>query len=150
MDIAERLLNHCIPEPNSGCWLGLRTVNKLGYAKVTVNNNRRGAHRIAWQVWRGPIPPGIDVLHKCDVRCCINPDHLFLGTHYDNMHDMMRKGRADFVRGVRHPQAILTEAQVIAIRNDSRPNGHDIAFDYGISESTVRNIKKRRTWRHLP
>lgn len=85
-----------IPEPNSGCWLWLGPVKigrRQGYGQFTLEGKTVGAHRAAWRLFRGTIPDGLFVCHKCDVRTCVNPDHLFLGTHVDNMVDMESKGR---------------------------------------------------------
>ena len=89
------------PEPNSGCWLWTGRVARNGYG--TWGGGRSGerisAHRLAWQEANGPVPDGLQVLHRCDVRCCVNPEHLFLGTARENTRDMMAKGRARFVGG---------------------------------------------------
>jgi hypothetical protein len=78
-----------IPEPNSGCWLWDGWVNGRGYGRF----GKGLAHRISWELHRGPIPAGMNICHKCDVPPCVNPDHLFLGTQTDNMRDCARKGR---------------------------------------------------------
>jgi hypothetical protein len=89
------------PEPNSGCWLWTGRYARNGYG--TFGGGRSGerisAHRLAWQATHGPIPAALHVLHRCDVRGCVNVDHLFLGTPKDNTRDMMVKGRARFVGG---------------------------------------------------
>lgn len=74
------------------------------------------AHRLSWRVHFGPLPDGKFVCHRCDVRLCVNPAHLFLGTHAENMADMAAKGRAFVRRGVTNPSAKLSEADVLAIR----------------------------------
>ena len=84
----------CIPEPNSGCWLWLGALHVFGYGKFGLHEKIYHAHRIAWQLLRGRISSGLQVLHKCDNPSCVNPDHLFLGTQKDNIHDMWQKGRA--------------------------------------------------------
>ena len=95
----ERLLDLCIPEPNSGCWLWTGAIATSGYGRVGVGYKSDGtrktgqAHRIAYEIFVGPIPRGMDVCHRCDVRPCINPDHLFIGTRLENVHDMMKKQR---------------------------------------------------------
>lgn len=78
------------PEPNSACWLWLGFTDDLGYGRLRTTT----AHRAAYRLLIAPIPKGLHVLHRCDTRCCINPAHLFLGTHQDNMRDMAEKGRA--------------------------------------------------------
>ena len=79
------------PDPN-GCWLWHES-GAQGYGTLGFYGKKWLAHRLAWAAYKGTIPKGLHVLHKCDVRQCCNPDHLSLGTHQENMADMMRKGR---------------------------------------------------------
>lgn len=91
--------DHYVPEPNTGCWLWLGKANKrdqCGYVQYGKKSVR--VPRVAWMLTHGPIPDGLYVCHKCDVPLCINPGHLFLGTHQDNMRDMAKKGRQKFQR----------------------------------------------------
>lgn len=78
------------------CWLWTASRNWAGYGLCLVGKNRKltNAHRVSWEMANGKIKGGLHVLHKCDVRNCVRPDHLFLGTHRDNMLDMRAKGRA--------------------------------------------------------
>lgn len=76
------------------CWDAHKVQDKRGYGRVHFRDNRYKAHRVAYILFVGPIPPGKEVCHKCDRRRCANPNHLFLGTHDDNMQDMVRKGRS--------------------------------------------------------
>lgn len=80
------------PEPNTGCWLWKHGTHKFGYGFFK-HAGEVTAHRVSWVLHNGPIPDGMHVLHRCDVPQCVNPDHLFLGTHTDNMKDCARKGR---------------------------------------------------------
>jgi HNH endonuclease len=97
MTVTERLFALSIPEPNSGCWLWLAAVAPNGYGKICITANRAkqsiGAHRVSYETFNGAIPPNLLVLHRCDNRACINPDHLFVGTQKDNVDDMNKKGR---------------------------------------------------------
>jgi len=92
--IAELLDRMTIPVPESGCWLWTGAIDSHGYGKLKRRRKIITAHREAWRLHKGEIPNGMFVCHKCDTRACANPDHLFLGTHQDNMDDMKRKGRA--------------------------------------------------------
>ncbi|ALC12519.1 HNH endonuclease signature motif containing protein [Sphingopyxis sp. 113P3] len=96
-DIA-RFQSRVSPEPNSGCWLWLGAANEQGRGSfrygMAGEQKRTGlASRISYEMAIGPIPDGMQVLHRCDVPLCVNPDHLFLGTVTDNMRDMVAKGR---------------------------------------------------------
>ena len=79
------------------CWLWEGMLSWGGYGLLKVSGRKRRAHRISWELHNGPIPPGLLVLHKCDVRHCVRPDHLFLGTDLDNVVDMHIKGRGKAV-----------------------------------------------------
>ena len=99
-NLIDRLLKKTIPEPNSGCWLWIGGTKKEGYGQIVIRPKRPGqrrkvksTHRVSYELLKGPIPAGMLVLHSCDMPCCINPDHLFLGTTQDNTDDMMAKGR---------------------------------------------------------
>lgn len=141
-----------IPEPNSGCWIWLKAIGTHGYG-VTQNpktGNPTTAHRVSFEAHKGPIPPGMCVLHRCDCRPCINPDHLFLGTDADNVADKIKKGRLRWgiSVGESHGESKLTDTQVLEIRK-SPDSGRALAKRYNVSQATIWYIKKRRTWRHL-
>jgi len=93
ISLDERLRFHGWSVGNQDCWLWSRVFSQ-GYGRISVDGRGRKAHVVAYEAWVGPIPAGLKVCHKCDVRNCINPDHLFLGTQADNMEDMVNKGRA--------------------------------------------------------
>jgi hypothetical protein len=99
MSQQERFESKYIPEPNSGCWLWMASCRPNGYGQFVKDGRRRPkrkvdyAHRVSWELFCGEIPKGLQVLHKCDVPCCVNPDHLFLGTQIQNMQDCLSKGR---------------------------------------------------------
>lgn len=127
------------------CWVWGGTLTKLGYGNIGRVHYR--AHRVAWAIAYGFLDPEMDVLHRCDNRRCVNPNHLFVGDHVANMADMAAKKRS--VRGEAVNSAVLTPDEVNAIRLDPRFQ-RDIAADYGISQNNVSRIKRGETWRHLP
>lgn len=92
VDPATRLWTQ-VTKQSDGCWLWTGRQDGVGYGLLHVDGRRTGAHRLAYRLTRGPIPDGLFVCHHCDVRLCVNPDHLFIGTAGDNMRDCLRKGR---------------------------------------------------------
>lgn len=130
------------------CWPWQKCIVASGYGQQAIRRKPYFAHRIAWALWRGPIPTKLQVCHTCDNRKCVNPRHLFLGTHADNMHDMYRKGRRQAARGERASKAKLTEAQVLKIRDDPRTL-RAIGAAYGVCHSNILAIKQRKHWGHL-
>ncbi len=91
--LSERFHSKYIPEPNSGCWLWTAAMVGYEYGGLWVNGKTDRAHRVSWKLYYGDIPNGLQVCHKCDTPLCVNPEHLFIGTHKENMHDALRKGR---------------------------------------------------------
>lgn len=82
-----------IEDKKTGCWLWTGSITTCGYGQINIKYKRYLAHRLSWNVHNGAIPKGFFVCHKCDNPPCVNPDHLFIGTHRDNMQDMLKKGR---------------------------------------------------------
>ncbi len=147
--VLDRFMAGFIPEPNSGCWLwdAAYLISSSGpRGRITANGKRRYAARVAYELFVGPIEDGKIVCHKCDVPLCVNPSHLYMGTSADNSQDMFKRGRSTF--GTKHGRVKLTEAQVIAILNDPRPQ-HEIANSYGVTPSAIYLIKQGRTWQYL-
>ena len=145
--MAEKLRNY-EAVPVSGCWLWLGQINPSGYGRVPAPGGSRylAAHRESYRHYVGEFPEHLQVCHRCDVRSCINPAHLFLGTAKDNAADMIRKGRS--LVGERHHWKKLSDSAVIKILQDSRI-ARDVAADYGVSEGMIRHVKKRRAWGHV-
>ena len=146
MTLAEKLDRYSMPEPNSGCQLWLaHTV--WGYGHVHWKGRDHRAHRLAWELVNGPVPDGLVICHRCDVKACINPNHLFADTIVGNNEDKRKKGRQARGEGVN--TAKLTEKQVREIRLDPRET-RDIAAQFGVDLSTIIRIRNGSTWKHLP
>lgn len=139
-NIAERLLRSCMPVPETGCWIWCdATTDKHGknggYGVLRINKVLHRAHRLSWETWRGPIHDGLFVCHRCDVRECINPDHLFLGTDLENIADMHAKKRHRPGRTYRVPMEVA--AKIRAETGSLRSIGRK----YGVAHGTVKAIK---------
>ena len=141
------------------CWIWLASRATTGYGQMFVamkgkrSNIVHKSHRIAWQIYVGPIPNGLQVLHNCDNRLCVKPDHLYLGTQQDNVNDMMKRGRNGYCRreGQQHPMAKLTDNQVGCIKHRLTIgiSPKDLAKEFSVARSTIAEISRGATWRHI-
>lgn len=133
-------------QKGDGCWEWRGPKTSLGYGKLCFNYKYLGAHRVSWELHRGPIGAGLFLCHKCDNPGCVNPDHLFLGTQMDNMRDKIAKGRDLY--GEKNTEAKLKECQVREILRDTR-SLKEIAADYDVSGTMIGFIKNGRKWKHV-
>lgn len=143
--------------PVTGCWEWIGT-KRNGYGRTMTGSRKDGtrksisAHRLSYQLFKGDIPPGHEICHKCDNRCCINPDHLFAGTRQDNVDDREQKGRNVVSRGESNGMARLTADDVCAARNERAINGTSyqaLANKYGVAKKTIMEAVKGTSWKHL-
>jgi len=151
MDRQSSFESRLIPEPNSGCWLwfGMQR-NGKAYGVFCWKNKSLSAHRAAWEIYFGPIPPGMNVCHKCDVPMCVNPEHLFIGTQLDNMTDCRKKGRNRAPIGEKQHLSKLSDDAVRNIRSDhDNFSLREMAEKFGVNKSTIDRVIKRRTWKHV-
>lgn len=135
-----------ITADDNGCWLWPGAIEANGYGRSKHQGKVWWVHRLSYTLHKGPIPDGHVVCHACDVRHCINPDHLFTGTIADNQRDMKLKGRAS--RGERSSSAKLTEADVRQIRRAELP-GWKLAEMYGVSQTTISEVRSGKVWAHV-
>jgi len=150
-------------EKTDGCWLWRGARSTWGYGKFSFRGESLHAHRVAWELTNGPVPAGLDVCHHCDVRLCVRPDHLFLGTRADNLRDMDQKGRRStgerhgaaqrgkVAHGSGHHHHKLTEAQVRLIRTESAAGVSRVvlAERFHIAATTITKIVRRLAWKHV-
>jgi len=133
-----------------GCWnwLGGRTYNGYGLTGFKCEHGQR-AHRISYVIHFGDIPEGMLVLHHCDNRLCVRPDHLFLGTAKDNTRDMIKKGR--MLIGSERAGSKLTEEDIVRIRESYKfgAKQKDLQIMYGMTSASISRIVTRTTWRHV-
>jgi DNA-directed RNA polymerase subunit K/omega len=146
-------------EIESGCFeVTSHKANSWGYPAKRIDNKQTRLSRHIWQECFGEIPDGMFVLHHCDNRMCINPEHLFIGTQMDNMHDMISKGRQGDSRnhnpksGESNGSSKLTEQAVREIRKrhiagDRRNGTHALAREFNVKLGTICFVVQRKTWK---
>ena len=150
----EKNISH---EPMSGCWLWIGSSDDKGYARIGATLQDGGrivirVHRFMYVKKHGPLEFGQVVRHKCDVRCCVNPDHLIVGTQLDNIRDMIQRGRQRAGKGERHALSVLTEERVQAIRSLAEQCNFSfmkLARIFEVDPATIRRVVDRESWQHV-
>lgn len=138
----------------TSCWEWTGHKDECGYGRIQRGSRLVRLHRNAWEDEHGEIPEGMCVCHKCDNPCCINLDHLFLGTHADNMRDKAEKGRVrsiPFPLGEKNPSAKLTGQSVAQIKRalGAGRRRAELAVLHGVCTQTIDQIALGRIWRHV-
>lgn len=150
--LRDRLEEKVIPVPWSGCWIWMGAVrSNADYGSIRSDEPKQrqiSAHRAAYETYIGPIPSKMLVCHHCDNPLCVNPSHLFLGSHQENMKDRNAKGRQARQRGELQGGAKLTWGMVRVIRETpiKRGSGRQLARFLGVSEATVSNVRHGLRW----
>lgn len=134
-----------------GCWIWLGALSDRGYGKFGASRKEKWqAHRLSYEIYKGEIPEGLVIRHRCDNPCCVNPEHLLAGTQGDNIRDSVERGLMP--RGEAQGSSKLTEASVLQIRDlcssglFTRPQ---IGRWYGVARQTVNDVHSRRQWKHV-
>lgn len=142
-----KFLSRMVVNEKSGCWEWIAGKYPGGYGGFALHGKTGHAHRASYELHFGKIPDGMHVLHRCDNRPCVNPEHLFLGTQLDNIADKKAKERQ--AKGITHGSAKLTEQDVLDIRAIRGMSQRAIGRQYGIGQAQVKDIRQGRYWKHL-
>lgn len=134
------------------CWLWIGCLDAYGYEAMNSGKHACSlkAHRVSYELHKGPVPKGLEVCHSCKKRACVNPAHLRADTRRSNQADRIKDGTANI--GTQNPMAVVTEGIVRKIRMMYIPRRctlREVGKVFGIGESTVRDIVRRKTWGHV-
>lgn len=135
-------------QQTESCWIWTGSTDSGGYGQVGSLGRTSKAHRLSWEIHNGPIPGGMHVMHICDNRSCVNPEHLALGTHADNMRDMAQKGRATGLRrGASNGRSKLTDQdrdEICAEYSQGLVTQAELAKRYGVVQTTISALVRSR------
>lgn len=146
MKLKSRFLSKVLKTNSCHLWQASKVHNGYGRFSVLPRGSWKLAHRLAYELFVGPIPEGLCVLHRCDVRACVNPDHLFLGTAKDNSDDKISKGRENRVKGTKSGRAKFSAEEIKAIRNTTGVTIRDLAKSLGVNKNTIFKIKAKQSY----
>jgi hypothetical protein len=149
-DVRERLLNSIKIDEN-GCWIWQKSIGRGGYGKTYYKGKCYTAHRLSYKIFKGKIPKSMQVCHTCDVRKCVNPDHLWLGTAKDNMQDCVAKNRHVAPTGLKNHFTKLSENEVLEIRKLFKEGVriYKLVKLFKVTDTTISAIIKNKTWKHI-
>ena len=156
--VSERIMSHISINPVSGCWEWQGT-KRNGYGRMIIGSRTGGTrksvsvHRLSYEIKNGKIPDGMEICHKCDNPCCVNPDHLFAGTRQDNVDDREAKGRNVIFSGEENGRSKLTRKDVKNARWKRAYRGtsfQKLAVEYCVSKKTMQNAVNGVTWKCVP
>lgn len=150
--LAERFWLYVDKRKDGECWEWTGALGPNGYGRTSDRGqNDLVAHRVSYELAHGAIPDGKIIMHSCDNRKCVNPQHLTAGTYLENMQDMIGKGRDNHpIRyGESSPRAKLTDANVVEIRSSIGVSDAEFARRFGVTKAAIRHIRIGITWRHI-
>lgn len=137
------------------CWIWIGAKDKRNYGRIHKSGTANISilsHRYSWEINRGKIPNGKHALHKCDNQSCVNPRHLYIGTHQDNMRDAIKRDQFNPTKGIQNPNHKLTDEMVREIRNFYIPKitpRKMFSDKFGVTESIISSVYNRKAWKHL-
>jgi hypothetical protein len=139
------------PEPSTGCWLWMRGAGSGGYGTISVGGKTVRTNRASYEAFYGPIPEGLFVLHSCDQKLCVNPEHLSADTRGENTRQAYARGLTPRLRGTKNHNAKFSEADVTMwhVMHMAGMSGADVARAYNTSRSVVNLALRGKSWRHV-
>ena len=149
--IVEKTIKERFREKVGLDWQWRASKNASGYGIIGVGDKVELAHRLSYKIHNGQIPDNMQVLHTCDDRGCVNPEHLYLGTNHDNIMDRVKRNRKGDVSGEKNGLSKLNKKQILEIRERYKngENQHSIGKQYGVCKATIYYIVNELTWKHI-
>jgi hypothetical protein len=149
MDIHERFAKYVDDSGDCWLWTGCKLKSKWEYGQFKVNGKIEKAHRVSYQLYKGEIPQGLIVRHTCNNPCCVNPEHLELGTQQDNMDDMVKANRQAV--GIKNGRSKIKEEDIPDIRRRLAlgESYYSIGKLYGVTHAPIKQIKNGRSFAYV-